>query len=173
MTPDHVIHKIKAHVKLEEIEDDLALYLALGNHYADQAAQWAANNIHKDMVSMWKEQHEQTVIQGERYEQVVQLSLALQFARAQADEGDEPVPPQPRVLVNLSNNMLRSFNDPWTSEDTWEEDWLHYSLWGVQCMHSAMLWFREAKWPCDQPIDDPGVSWAEIALSLARCHNWS
>lgn len=37
-------------------------------------------------------------------------------------------------------------------------------------MHTAMVWFREAKWPCEQPAEDPGVSWAEIALSLARCH---
>ena len=45
MSPLKRVFKIKAHQKLNEVQDNLLLYRALGNHVADQTADFACDNL--------------------------------------------------------------------------------------------------------------------------------
>ena len=50
MSPLKRVFKIKAHQKLNEVQDNLLLYRALGNHVADQTADFACDNLFPELV---------------------------------------------------------------------------------------------------------------------------
>lgn len=65
----------------------------------------------------------------------------------------------------------------WTAPANWhhpvdfEQQWLQYSLWGMQPLLAAQTWLQESLWP-DDPGQCPGntqlgMTWIEVALSLA------
>lgn len=172
VTPQHVFTKIKAHVDPHTVQDDLQLYHTLGNFYADQLANQANQLLHPQLVTEWNHQHATAMQQREQYEQLCNLVLALQTARSQAAETTPSATKTVQATVQPLAVLTRTFSDQWLPAEQWDEEWLQYSVWGHQMMFTAVTWLRELHWPLAPPAKpEAGVSWVEIAMSMATIHN--
>eukprot|EP00438_Fugacium_kawagutii_P032555 Skav201091 [mRNA] locus=scaffold2562:88776:94007:+ [translate_table: standard] len=166
LQPTHAIRKVKAHQDLGNIANPLDRYHAIGNAYADCLAETAVKHLNPDLVAEWEQRHSDDEGDHERYDALCSLILQLQFAREQstvtepADQTDQQEP-SPEVL-------LPSVQQPWDPVLPWNEDWLRYSVWGIQPMHSVQDWLQSIQWDLQAPLEgNIGISWTEIALSLS------
>eukprot|EP00438_Fugacium_kawagutii_P031181 Skav234741 [mRNA] locus=scaffold14:214604:215461:- [translate_table: standard] len=120
---------------------------------------------------MWKQRHAEVTAEKQQYDRMCKLILELQHVRAAAESPEEVTEPAPRVVVDLNAQLLRHYTPCWTPTEDWEDSWLEASHWGMQAMHTAMGWLRDLQWPAVAPLEDEvGLSWAEVALSMIRCH---
>ena len=169
ITCNNQVIKVKAHQNLQNISDNLQLYHALGNCMVDEMASYACENLLPEAVLQLNEFHTDICEQRSKVVQYFQLNLDLQHARAQAtgDVGDLDVGPV--LPTGDTQNLLCNWTvlNPWTPAEILGDEELHNTAWGTQWAVVLLEWILKCKWPAEPVDNDPGISWVEIACSLA------
>eukprot|EP00438_Fugacium_kawagutii_P030274 Skav225204 [mRNA] locus=scaffold1041:59681:80585:- [translate_table: standard] len=172
LTDSHQVCKVKAHQDCTTLDNLLECYKALGNAAADRLAGTTNRTLFPEVASeLWQfaEHYEASVDTMRRYYKYL-LDLTETRAHTTGDDSTvQRVPdPQPLHLVQ----QLRDYRakGDWTCPHPLCEDWLSYSVWGLQVMDAVKGWLVECEWPnsaTDTPGPDAlGISWVEIAISV-------
>lgn len=171
ITPEKQVLKVKAHQNLAEIPDHLSLYHALGNHLVDKTANHACMHLFPEIVQQLQEFHDDLNNQRVLLQPYFNLNLALQQARARST-----ATPVESETCNEPRDIQQKFCN-WTVLDPWKppvdigDDEVYHAAWGLQWSVAILEWFAHCKWPSEKLEGDPGISWAEIALSLVLQQN--
>ena len=179
VTNQHVIRKIKAHQCLDAIPSLLDTYHALGNHLADKAAVDANRDLFPEVFDQLETHHQEHAHDMVMLEQLYELELALQRARAQSQDSND----MPQVVQNVPSKgkktlLLQAVQEwqvvsDWNFPETITDTWLQYSAWGQQAAESLISWLRQCQWPSSDEgpgHQKTGISWAEVAVAVARIH---
>eukprot|EP00438_Fugacium_kawagutii_P035675 Skav231660 [mRNA] locus=scaffold823:176737:181197:- [translate_table: standard] len=172
LQPGHQIRKVKAHQDCHAISNLLDCYSALGNKAADHLAGETNRNLFPEAANeLWTyaNQYRADVEQlHEFYTYLLQLAEARKHAPSPSEPAAGSSESQP---MNLSQ-QLRTYTacGDWTCPDTFCQDWLSFSIWGVQICSAIHAWLLECKWP-SSPAETPGpdalgISWVEITLAV-------
>ena len=175
LSPHKQVVKVKAHQKLADIKDSLHRYYALGNDLADTVANSACTLFLPEVVEQLDFFHEDLVAQREQTHRFYQFNLDLQVARARAQ--GEPDPDSVTIAVNHAN--VFTLLTTWKVEVCWpkpsfiQDAEVRHCVLGFQWAVAMLQWLENCRWPIEPISDDPGISWAEIALVLAmRQQQW-
>ena len=167
------LEKVKAHRKVEEIEDSLERYWAMGNKVADCRAAWAASHLLPDLVVALQRMHIKQQKDQALLFQVFQMHLDLAKARA-IEESQEvavstsPVGPNAQDIFNAFVNWEVQVPIPFLG--TAVTSHCHDSAWGYQVICQFVSWLACLRWPPDDrgPLNKAcGISWTELGLSFA------
>eukprot|EP00435_Cladocopium_sp_Y103_P011836 s4409_g3.t1 len=165
VSPEKQVSKIKAHQNLQEIRDDVKLFHALGNHVADQTANAAVTQLLPEIAEQLEVFHQDLSQQTETLKQFFDLNLQLQTARAKMSQQDEDAP------LDMLRDKQTLFCQ-WTVDQPWPfpanigDEELANTAWSLQWSVAILEWFEHCQWPSEPRDDDPGLAWAEMALSL-------
>ena len=178
ITEHHVFQKIKSHVNLQEIENPLQLYAALGNQVANDAAIAACKSLLPDFVSSLRAKHHDIQSQRSDLKQVFRLHLELHRAR-QNSERQKDMCEEPPIQTNLAKSPLQiqALLSEWVPAAPLSYDTvfvppavLDKFLFGPAWAHEFASWLQELKWdgmgrgPTERDI---GVTWFELGLSFS------
>ena len=165
MQPSKRVHKVKAHRNLGRILDELELYRALGNQVADHLANHACSNHLPEVISQLEDFHQDLCQQKVLLQQYYDLNLRLQTARAKtADDVDDP----PVAVMGDKRTLFCNWevSMPWEfPADIGDEEVLN-TAWSLQWSVAIAEWFSHCRWPLEMQEGDPGIAWAEVALSM-------
>lgn len=165
LTDDMHFWKVKAHQEVKYIPNALLRYRALGNLVADAAANVACEKHLPEVVTQLEEFHADLQMQTDRLLGYFRLNLDLQVARAQANPGETV------QIAADPPDSLQLFSDwqvlqAWKIPDTLQDSELLNCAWGIQWSCALLEWIYSCRWPLEAADNDPGISWAEIALCL-------
>ena len=178
VTPAHVIHKIKSHVDINQIDDPLSCYRALGNRIADEAAASACSTLHQDMAANLFRIHSELHASREQLRQICKLHLELHQARQAADNQRE----QTDDLVIRAHSTKSPLQIQQTLMDWRPANPVAYGtvymppsvvehfIFGPFWAEEISKWIRTLQWDVDGfgPTErDIGVTWCELGLSFA------
>eukprot|EP00438_Fugacium_kawagutii_P000079 Skav218693 [mRNA] locus=scaffold1346:145670:150848:- [translate_table: standard] len=175
LRPGQEFRKIKAHTDLTTYHDMLALYHALGNLAADQAAGGGCDEP-TDFRRSLEQRHQQQDCYIGHMRGLYRMILTLQTARQQAEvnfvQQQEHDARLEVAQASGSVAILARFSPhPGRRQqfDNNREPMFDLYPWGPQMARSFRDWFTELVWATGEAIPPccRGVSWLELALSFS------
>ena len=122
--------------------------------------------VNKGNHPQLEEFHADFCQQQKTLKQFFDLNLQLQTARAQVSQQDNEM-----QFDNLSNKQDLFCNwtisSPWTFPTDIGDDEVLHTAWSLQWSVAILNWMENCRWPLEPTEGDPGLSWVELALSLA------
>lgn len=126
-------------------------------------------HLFPELVSEWNLRNSELEEWVASYDRLCQLVLQLQLAREQSSADT----PAAKSVQEPSREamFIKHVRNPWISTPHWTEDWLGFSVWGLQAMHTASAWLRQVKREtAAEETQEVGLSWIEIAISMSLLH---
>eukprot|EP00438_Fugacium_kawagutii_P030139 Skav208655 [mRNA] locus=scaffold3489:130348:135513:+ [translate_table: standard] len=170
----HEFVKVKAHVDPDSLQDWELVYQTLGNQVANDSALDTAKYMFPSQARQWRLMGQDVQTAGTLLRQVYQLHLELHKARAMQEQLDRAAA---APLEAAEPSEQRLVLQQWTVAEEWPRlpvkvDSTNVSVMGPRLTRMLLDWLKLLKWPAQhlQILDDPGISYLELAVSWMLYH---
>lgn len=171
--------KVKAHQDPTQCTCWKQAFHALGNQFADTAANHARDHLHRDWVQTLQKRHEEVEQQRVLLYGTCQYLLQLQRDRAVAFQQLQPEeqPAFPQEVRLTPETILQKLSN-WQPAEVQQlqqlpslDNWEGYCALGQHLPQQFFDWFQQISWPTSPggPLSkEIGVSWLELAVSFSH-----
>eukprot|EP00438_Fugacium_kawagutii_P019348 Skav204105 [mRNA] locus=scaffold1472:214438:219609:+ [translate_table: standard] len=167
--------KVAAHKDPGQLQDWRDVYRCLGNKLANDTAIHANKTMYLEQAKMWAAMGEEVAASHSQLRQLYRLHLDLHAARAKQEQLDKMA--NSDGLEAAQPQEQRILLEQWTVSEKWAMPQLRInntgrSVMGQRLTNMLLDWLKLLRWPAMHVsvIDDPGVTYLELAVSWMLYH---